>query len=82
MDWMKEAQNRQDELILDLQQLIQIPSVLDESLANEDYPFGPEPYRALKWLLDKGEKEGMIVKDVDHMAGHIEMGEGEEILGI
>ncbi|MDX1771638.1 MAG: dipeptidase PepV [Planococcaceae bacterium] len=82
MDWMKEAQNRQDELILDLQQLIQIPSVLDESLANVDYPFGPEPYRALKWLLDKGEKEGMIVKDVDHMAGHIEMGEGEEILGI
>lgn len=82
MDWMKEAQNRQDELILELQQLIQIPSVLDESLASEEYPFGPEPYRALKWLLDKGEKEGMIVKDVDHMAGHIEMGEGKEILGI
>ncbi|MET1013452.1 MAG: dipeptidase PepV [Paenisporosarcina sp.] len=82
MNWMKEAQNRKHELISDLQQLIQIPSVLDESLATDIYPFGPEPYRALEWLLKQGESEGMKIKDVDHIAGHIEMGEGEEILGI
>ncbi len=82
MNWYEEAKKRQSELISDLQQLIQIPSVLDESQSATDYPFGPEPYKALKWLLEQGKQEGMIVKDVHHIAGHIEMGEGEELLGI
>ena len=82
MNWFEEAKKRQSELIADLQQLIQIPSVLDETLATTDYPFGPEPYKALAWLLEQGGKEGMSVKDVQHMAGHIEMGEGKELLGI
>ncbi|MFX3673175.1 MAG: dipeptidase PepV [Paenisporosarcina sp.] len=82
MNWYEEAKKRQDELISDLQQLIQIPSVLDESLATVEYPFGPEPYKALAWLLEQGKQEGMSVKDVKHMAGHIEMGQGEELLGI
>ena len=62
--------------------LIAIPSVLDESAATEDLPFGPEPKRALDWLLEEGRKAGMIVKNIDNMAGHIEMGEGEELIGI
>lgn len=82
MNWYEEAKKRQSELISDLQNLIQIPSVLDESLSTPEYPFGPEPYKALNWLLEQGKQEGMIVKDVHHIAGHIEMGEGEELLGI
>jgi succinyl-diaminopimelate desuccinylase len=82
MNWYEEAKKRQNELITDLQQLIQIPSVLDESLATEEFPFGPEPYKALSWILEQGRAEGMIIKDVHHVAGHIEMGEGEELLGI
>lgn len=82
MNWYEEAKKRQSELIADLQKLIQIPSVLDESLATKEYPFGPEPYKALSWILEQGREEGMIVKDVHHIAGHIEMGEGEELLGI
>ena len=33
-------------------------------------------------MLEEGRKEGLVVKNIDNMAGHIEMGEGEEILGI
>lgn len=82
MNWYEEAKKRQSELISDLQNLIQIPSVLDESLSTPEYPFGPEPFKALNWLLEQGKQEGMLVKDVHHIAGHIEMGEGKELLGI
>ncbi|MFJ7934781.1 dipeptidase PepV [Sporosarcina sp. NPDC096371] len=81
-DWKMEAVNRQDDLIKDLQQLIAIPSVLDEEAANDNAPFGPEPKRALDWLLEEGRKAGYLVKNIDNMAGHIEMGQGEELIGI
>lgn len=82
MEWLQIAEQRQQELIEDLQKLIQIQSVLDEKQATEQAPFGPGPKQALEWLLDKGTQQGMITKNVDHMAGHIEMGEGDEIVGI
>src|SRR3954447_19601914 len=82
MDWKREAVKREKDLIGDLQQLIAIPSVLDEKSATADAPFGPEPKRALDYMLEEGRKEGLVVKNIDNMAGHIEMGEGEEILGI
>ena len=82
MDWKREALKREVQLIHDLQQLIAIPSVLDEGAATPDAPFGPEPKRALEWLLEQGRKEGLVVKNIDNIAGHIEMGEGDEIIGI
>jgi len=82
INWMEEAKKRQDELLAELQQLIQIPSVLDETQSSSEHPFGPEPLKALEWMLQKGKEAGMQVKNVDQMAGHIEMGEGEELLGI
>lgn len=81
-NWQNEALKRRESLLADLQILIAIPSVLDESLATEELPFGPEPKRALDWLLEEGRKAGMLVKNVDNMAGHIEMGEGDELIGI
>lgn len=33
-------------------------------------------------MLNEGEKEGFVTKNIDNMAGHIEMGSGEELLGI
>lgn len=82
MNWLEEANKRQSELLSELQQLIRIPSVLDESQSSSSQPFGPEPLRALNWMLQKGQEAGMTIKNVDQMAGHIEMGEGEELLGI
>lgn len=82
MDWLNNAELRKEELILELQQLIQIDSVMDENSASDEAPFGEGPLRALKWILTKGEEQGFKAKNIDHYAGHIEMGQGEEILGI
>lgn len=82
MDWFKIAKLREHELIEELQQLIQIESVLDEQHASDMIPFGDGPLAALNFMLTKGTEQGMKVKNIDNMAGHIEMGEGEELLGI
>lgn len=82
MDWFKVAEARKEELICELQELIQIESILDEDQATEQFPFGPGPLAALTWLLEKGQQQGMTTKNIDNMAGHIEIGEGEDLLGV
>lgn len=82
MDWYKKASASKQELLNELKQLIKIESVLDEENATDAIPFGPGPLRALEFMLEKGKEQGMTVKNIDNVAGHIEMGEGEEILGI
>lgn len=82
MDWLKLAQSRKEELIDELQQLIQIESVLDEANATSDAPFGQGPLQALQFMLNKGEEQGFTTKNVDNFAGHIEMGQGEDLVGI
>lgn len=82
LNWNDKVMDNKDGLIDDLKKLISFPSILDESAATADAPFGPEPKRALEWLLEEGRKAGFSVKNVDNMAGHIEMGEGDELLGI
>ena len=82
MDWLKIAEARQEELIAELQQLIQIESVLDEEQATAEMPFGPGPKAALEFMLEQGAARGMVTKNIDHMAGHIEMGQGEDLIGV
>ncbi|GLC88186.1 dipeptidase PepV [Lysinibacillus piscis] len=82
MDWLQAAKAKQEELIQNLQALVQINSVLDEETATQNVPFGDGPLQALEWLLAQGEAAGMQTKNVDNYAGHIEMGEGEDLLGI
>ena len=82
MNWLELAESKKADIIAELQRLIQIPSVMDEKAGNEEMPFGPKPLEALQHMLNEGEKEGFITKNIDNMAGHIEMGEGEDILGI
>ncbi|MFF5994208.1 dipeptidase PepV [Lysinibacillus sp. KU-BSD001] len=82
MDWLKLAKEREEELLNELRELLQIESVLNEEQATLDAPFGPGPLQALQFMLNKGQQEGMVVKNIDNMAGHIEIGEGEELLGI
>ncbi|GED63128.1 dipeptidase PepV [Lysinibacillus fusiformis] len=82
MNWLQAAKERQDELVQELQELVQINSILDEDTRTTEIPFGNGPLQALEWLLAKGQKEGLLTKNVDNYAGHIEMGAGEELLGI
>ncbi|RHW33251.1 dipeptidase PepV [Lysinibacillus yapensis] len=82
MDWIKLAESRKEELISELQQLIRIESVLDEATSTNDAPFGEGPLKALEYMLSLGEQQGFDCKNIDSYAGHIEMGAGEELLGI
>ena len=82
MNWYELANARKEELISELIALLQIESLLDEDQSTVEHPFGPGPKAALDFMLQKGVEQGMITKNIDNMAGHIEMGSGEEALGI
>ncbi|PJN88061.1 dipeptidase PepV [Bacillus sp. mrc49] len=82
MNWREEVEKRKMDLLLDTQNLLKIKSVLDEENKTEDAPFGQGVKEALDFMLQLGEKDGFTVKNVDNVAGHIEMGEGEELIGI
>lgn len=81
MDWQQEAERRKEELLSELQELIAIPSVLSED-GSPGAPYGKEVRKALDWFLEKGERAGFEAKNIDNVAGHLETGEGEELLGI
>ncbi|WP_456277942.1 dipeptidase PepV [Bacillus sp. AK128] len=81
-NWLEEVLNRKDELIKDTQAFLQIESILDEETKGDHSPFGSGIDQALQFLLQKGSNDGFTVKNVDGYAGHIEFGEGEELVGV
>lgn len=82
INWLEEVNKRKDELLKDTQRFLQIKSVLNEENSTPEAPLGKGIQEALQFMLKKGEADGFIVKNVEHLAGHIEMGSGEDILGI
>lgn len=82
VDWMKEVEKRKDALIADAQALLHIKSLLDEENSTEDAPLGRGVKEALEFMLKLGEKDGFTPKNVGNLAGHLEFGQGEELLGI
>jgi len=47
MNWLQAAKERQDELVQELQELVQINSILDEDTRTTEIPFGNGPLQAL-----------------------------------
>lgn len=82
IDWQKEAENRQADLLQDLKALLRIDSTRDVEHATEAAPLGPGPAKALTTMLEMAERDGFSTKNVDNVAGRIEYGEGAEILGL
>lgn len=70
-----------EEMIKNLQNLIKIPSIYQNS-ANPEEPFGKNTVRALDYILDLGNKLGFKTKNIDNYCGYIEFGSGEELIGI
>ncbi|EIT3882566.1 Sapep family Mn(2+)-dependent dipeptidase, partial [Listeria monocytogenes] len=66
----------------DLKGLLRIPSVRDDSKKTEDAPFGPDVKRALDYMMELGKKDGFTAKEVGNVAGHLEYGQGEELVGV
>lgn len=69
-----------DLMISDLQKLIQIPSVAQESTCIP--PFGEQVNAALQTALDICAAYGFKTKNCDHYIGWAEAGQGAELMGI
>ncbi|WP_409306060.1 dipeptidase PepV [Peribacillus sp. SCS-155] len=80
--WRQEIEQRKESLLQDTQELLRIRSVLDEEQATEEAPLGKGVKAALDYMLSLGAKDGFVTKNVDNLAGHLEMGEGDELIGI
>ncbi len=82
INYQQEVNNRKEEIIKTLVELLQIKSVLDPSTANENMPFGKGINDALEYMLNLGKKDGFNTLQDGGYAGHISYGEGEKIIGI
>jgi succinyl-diaminopimelate desuccinylase len=82
IDWFAEVEKRKELLIKDTQELLHIKSLLDEENPTPEAPLGEGVKEALDFMLNLGEKDGFTAKNVGNLAGHLEFGQGEELLGI
>ena len=69
-----------DKLIASLQESIRIPST--EGTPEEGAPFGKQVKKALDHALDTAEKLGLRAENHEGYVGCVELGEGEEMLGV
>lgn len=79
MNFDRELDARESELIESLQELIRIRSVGEEADA---HPFGDGPHACLMACLALGERLGFRTASVDDMAGYVEYGSGEEMVAV
>ncbi|CAM3969322.1 dipeptidase PepV [Mesobacillus thioparans] len=82
INWTMEVEKRKADLIKDAQDLLKIKSVLDEENSTPEAPLGEGVKEALDFMLRLGEKDGFTAKNVGNLAGHLEFGQGEEIVGV
>ncbi len=80
MDFKKQIEAVMEPMAQDISTLCQINSV--EGEPQPGMPFGEGPAKALETALEMGEKMGFRTENFDNYVGHIEMGEGDELLGI
>ena len=80
--WKEKVLEYENQMIEDLKGLLSIESIRDDSKATADAPVGPGPREALDYMYNLGKRDGFSTHDVDHIAGRIEAGKGEDVLGI
>lgn len=81
INFQEEVLKHKDDLLADLFELLKIRSILGTDIT-EETPVGSGPKEALEKFLDFGRRDGYETKLVGNIAGHIEIGKGEEIFGI
>jgi len=82
INWKEIVEDYKEDFIEDLFTLLRINSTRDDDAATDEYPVGPGPVEALDAFLNIGKRDGFATENFDNWAGHIEFGEGEEILGV
>lgn len=82
MNFLEIAKKYEQTFIKDAQGLLQIDSTLIEQPDNKQMPFGKGIYQSLEYVLNLGKAFGFETKNIDNIAGHIEFGEGKDIIGV
>lgn len=77
----KEIDNLKEDIIRQTCNLINIPSVSEET-GDAEKPFGDDAKNALEYALELGKSLGFRTKNIDNYCGYIEFGEGEKLVGI
>ena len=70
------------QLLQDLKQLVEIPSVRDMTTARASAPFGEAIRHAMDVFLQLAQREGFIVRDFDGYAVDAQLGEGDDYIGV
>lgn len=74
IDFKKIVEQNKDLIIKHTSELIQIPSVLDETTATKESPFGLKIQEALDYMIDLANKDGFETAVDGGYAGHIAYG--------
>jgi len=82
MDFIKYINDNKEQFLEDLKELLKIDTVLIEQPHVKEAPFGENLVKALEYMLSLGERDGFITKNIENVAGHIEYGEGDEVIGV
>lgn len=80
MDLKEKVLDYKDEVVKEIQNAVRVRSVKEAPLPG--MPFGEGPAKALEHFMDLAKKLGFKAEKFDNYAMHIDMGEGEETLGI
>ena len=73
-------EEHKEEMIAFLSELVAVPSVQGDATA--DFPFGPEPAKALDLMLNKCRSFGFAVENVENYAGSADLNDLEPQLAI
>lgn len=76
----EQMQKYKDELLEDIISIINIPSYRQEH--KDGMPYGEGSAKALNYCLKLAGEMGFKVKNVGNYAGHVEYGDGEELVGV
>ena len=82
MNYLDETKKYEEAFLQDLQHIIAIPSLRDDTTVSENAPFGKGCREALDAMLAMAQRDGFKTIDYNGYAGVIEYGEGSESVGI
>ncbi|MDD2259614.1 MAG: dipeptidase PepV [Acholeplasmataceae bacterium] len=82
IDFKQEVLKRKDDILRDTIALLKINSELTTYDPKSKTPFGPGINEALEYMLNLGKKDGFNVLNADGFAGHIELGNEDDYIGM
>lgn len=82
IQWLQEVEQRKEQLFADLFRLLRVESVREDDKATPEAPVGPGPKAALEEFMAMAQEDGFITQQFGPWAGRVEIGSGEELLGI